>query len=76
MGYTGARSLRSALGSVSAWTLALGPAGSAYRSQNHLFGPDGVASTDDLLTSMTLGGMSRRLGTESRPPTALRAEHV
>jgi hypothetical protein len=25
---------------------------------------------------MTLGGMSRRLGTESRPPTAIRAEHV
>jgi hypothetical protein len=25
---------------------------------------------------MTLGGMSRRLGTESRPPTALRAEHI
>jgi hypothetical protein len=76
VGYTGARSLRSALGSVSAWTLSLGQAGSAYRTQNQLFGPDGVASTDDLLTRMTLAGMSRRLGTESRPPTAIRAEHV
>jgi hypothetical protein len=76
VGYTGARSLRSALGSVNAWTLSLGPAGSAYRAQNRLFGPDGVSSTDDLLVSMTLGGMSRRLGTESRPPTAIRAQHV
>jgi hypothetical protein len=76
VGYPGARSLRSALGALNAWTLSLGPSGSAYRAQNHLFGPDGVASTDDLLVSMTLGGMSRRLGTESRPPTAIRAEHV
>jgi hypothetical protein len=76
VGYPGARSLRSALGSVNAWTLSLGPSGSAYRAQNQLFGPDGVASTDDLLASMTLGGMSRRLGTESRPPTAIRSTHV
>jgi hypothetical protein len=76
VGYNGARSLRSALGSINAWTLALGPAGSAYRSENRLFGPDGVSSTDDLLVSMTTAGMSRRLGTETRPPTAIRGEHV
>jgi hypothetical protein len=76
VGYPGARSLRSALGSLNAWTLSLGPSGSAYCAQNLLFGPDDVASTDNLLVRMTLGGMSRRLGTESRPPTAIRAEHV
>jgi hypothetical protein len=78
VGYNSARSLRSALGSLNAWTLSLGPAGSAYyHSQDRLFGPDGVSSTDDLLVTMTLGGMSRRLGTEeSHPPTAIRTEHV
>jgi hypothetical protein len=75
-GYTGARSLSSALGSVSAWTLSLGPAGSAYRAQNHLFGPNGVAFTNDLLSSMTLSGMSHWLGTESCLPMAIQAEHV
>jgi hypothetical protein len=76
VGYPGAGSLCSALGALNAWTLSLGPLGSAYRAQNRFFGPDGVASTDDLLVSMTLGGMSRWFGTESRPPTAIRAEHV
>jgi hypothetical protein len=76
IGYSSARSLRSALGSLSSWSLSLGPAGSAYRSQHQVFGPDGVSPTDDLLVSMTTSGMSRRLGTESRPPTAIRAEHV
>jgi hypothetical protein len=76
VGYNGARSLRSALSSLSTWTLSLGPTGSAYRSQNQVFGPDGVGPADDLLVSMTLGGMSRRLGTESRPPMAIRAQHV
>jgi hypothetical protein len=70
------RSLRSALGSLHTWTLSLGPAGSAHRSQHQVFGPEGVLPSDDLLTSMTLSGMSRRLGTESRPPTAIRFEHV
>jgi hypothetical protein len=71
VGYTGARSLCSALGAVNAWTLSLGPSGSAYRGQNRLFGPDGVASTDDLLVSMTLGGTSRRLGTLPPRPSEL-----
>jgi hypothetical protein len=76
VGYSGAQSLCSALGLLHTWTLALGPAGSAYRSQHQVFGPKGISPSDDLLTSMTLGGMSRRLGTESRPPKAIWVEHV
>jgi hypothetical protein len=75
-GYPGERSLRSALGALNSWTLTLGPAGSAYRSQNHVFGPDGVSPMDNILVTMTLGGMSRRLGTDSRRPMAIQAEHV
>jgi hypothetical protein len=41
-----------------------------------VFGPTGVSPLDDLLISMTLSGMSRRLGTESCPPKAIRVEHV
>ncbi len=58
------------------WLWSLGPTGSAYRSENQVFGPEGVAPTDDLLVSLTLNGMSRRLGTELRPPLAVRAQHV
>jgi hypothetical protein len=76
VGYRGAWSLQLALGSLNTWTLSLGPSGSAYRTQNLLFGSGGVSSTDDLLVQMTLGGMGRHLGAESRPPTAICANHV
>jgi hypothetical protein len=58
VGYAGARSLCLALGSVNAWALSLGPAGSTYRAKNRLYSPDRVSPMDDLLVSMTLVGMS------------------
>jgi hypothetical protein len=75
--FNSARYLRSAASAFFAWHLSLSHPASVWRNRERqvLWGA-GVSPTDDLLVSMTIDGMARRLGTESRPSVALNGRHV
>lgn len=77
--FAGARSVRSALSALTSWSYALLPSGHAIRTPTKALlrlDPPGVAASDNVQMYLVTEGMSRRLGTESRPPLAVRQEHV
>lgn len=77
--FSGARSVRSALSALHTWAFAHQRSGTAFQAptkQTISLDPLGLAATDDLVTHLTTQGMMRRLGTEAKPPLAIRADHV
>lgn len=77
--FSSARSERSALSALTAWVFALQPSGTAIRTptrQSLSVNPWRVAPSDDLQIQLVVQGLSRRLGTESKPPLAVRSQHV
>jgi hypothetical protein len=75
--FNSARYLRSAASAFFAWDISLSHPSSAWRNrERQVLRGTGVSPTDDLLVSMTIDGMARRLGTESRPSMALNGRHI
>ncbi|MGH7974465.1 MAG: hypothetical protein ACREBR_02970 [bacterium] len=72
-----ARGLRSAAAAFFSWELALFYPSQVHRDRDRrVLHPSGVSPTDDLMSSFTASGFSRRLGTESRPSVALLHRHI
>ena len=72
-----ARAQRSALSVYSAWTAAFCFPQNSYKdSDNRVLSDPSLSPSDNILSRLTVGGISARLGTESRPSQALVARHI
>ena len=72
-----ARAQRSALSVYSAWTTAFCFPQNSYKdSDNRVLSDPSLSPSDNILSRLTAGGISARLGTESRPYQALVARHI
>jgi hypothetical protein len=75
--YNTSRSLQSAASAYHLWEKMLQFPGHMYRDRdNNVIGASHFSPTDSVIATLGNKGMSRRLGTESRPPVALRYSHV
>jgi hypothetical protein len=75
--YNTARSLQSAASAYHLWEKMLQFPGHMYRDRdNNVIGASHLSPTDSVITTLSNKGMRRRLGTDSRPPVALRYSHV
>jgi hypothetical protein len=75
--YNTARSLQSGASAYHLWEKILQFPGRVYRDRdNNVIGASHLSPTDSVIATLSNKGMSRRLGTESRPPAALCYSHV
>jgi hypothetical protein len=75
--YNTARSLQSAASAYHLWDKMLQFPGHMYRDRdNNVIGASHLSPTDSVIATLSNKCMMRRLGTESRPPVALRYSHV
>jgi hypothetical protein len=75
--YNTARNLQSAASAYHLWEKMLQFPGHMYRDRdNNVIGASHLSSTDSVISTLGNKGTRRRLGTESRPPVALRYSHV
>jgi hypothetical protein len=71
--YNTARSLQSAASAYHLWEKMLQFSGHMYRDRdNNAIGASHLSPTDSVIATLSNKGTMRRLGTESRPPVALR----
>jgi hypothetical protein len=75
--YNSARSLQSSASAYHIWEEMLQFPGHMYRDrENNIIGASHLSPTDSVIATLGNKGMTRRLGTESRPPVYLRYSHV
>jgi hypothetical protein len=75
--YNTARSLQSAASAYHLWEKMLQFPGHMYRDRDdNIIGASYLSPKDSVIITLSNKGMMRRLGTESRPPVALRYIHV
>ena len=71
------RAQRSAVSLYSSWVAAVCFPSKTYKdASNRLLSAPTVSPSDNILARMTAGGMSARLGTETKPSQALTAAHI